>query len=844
MKKKILPLFLFLTLFFLNSAFANIPAPEDILGFKIGTARKLADMHQIVDYFKLLDGSSDRLVVREIGKTTEGNPFIVAIITSEANHEKLHLYQNCQQLLADPRKINDAQADSLIADGKTIVMINCSLHATEIGASQMSMQLAYDLLVSDDPVTREILDQVILLLVPMHNPDGIQIVVDWYKRHVGTKYEGCRMPWLYQKYVGHDNNRDWYMFTQKESRLTLKVHNAWHPQIVLDMHQMGSRGARLFVPPFVDPYEPNVDQILQQEVAVMGTFIASELTAQGKAGVMHSHNFDGWTPARAYHHYHGGIRILTECASVKIATPIEIDFDRLYDSVKEPSVKMPLPWKGGHWTFQDIIDYDYAAAKAALVNAARLRENWLRNFYRIHKKAVYRSDTPFAYLIPQNQRDLSAAVKMLEVLKLGDVEIHRAKSTFMAAGKEYETGTYIIFMAQPYGAFAKTLLENQVYPEFRDYPGGPLKRPYDVVAHTLPLLMGVERIQVDSLFEVATVKLEKVEKPKGKVAKSENGYGYIWSHNTNDDIIAMNRLIEKDYQIYWATESFQQKGKQYPTGTMIVKKEDGLSADLELITEYLWIHFEGLTESLETEVYEINKVKLGLYKPWTASMDEGWTRWVLEQYEIPFESVFNADIKNPDVFSNYDVIIIPDLRERSIINGISPESIPQQYAGGIGDEGVQNLKKFVQQGGTIITLNNAAAFAINQFELPIKDGTEDLKRSEFFVPGSILKAQVDSSHPIGYGYEEDVSLFFRRSPVFETDVAQSVVTYPDSNLLQSGWISGENYLVNRSALVESEYGKGKIILIGFPAQYRAQSHLTFRFLFNSIFYGKAEKKKL
>jgi len=353
-------------------SFAQIQSPEDYLGYKVGTAKKLANMHQIIDYFQQIDAASDRIVVEEVGKTTEGNPFIVAYITSVDNHQNLGQYRHYQQLLADPRKTSDEEAEKMIADGKAIVMINCSIHATEIGACQMSMQLAYDLATKEDLTTREILDNVILLLIPMHNPDGIQMVVDWYKKYLGTEYEGGRMPWLYHKYVGHDNNRDWYMFTQIESQLTIKVHNTWHPQVVVDMHQMGNRGARLFVPPYVDPYEPNVDPIIRQQVAMMGTFIATELTAQGKAGVIHSNRFDAWTPARAYHHYHGGIRILTECASARIATPINIKFKDLSNSVKQPSVKMPLPWKGGEWTLADIVDYDYFAAKAALTNAARL----------------------------------------------------------------------------------------------------------------------------------------------------------------------------------------------------------------------------------------------------------------------------------------------------------------------------------------------------------------------------------------------------------------------------------------------------------------------------------------
>ncbi|HEX9971929.1 MAG TPA: M14 metallopeptidase family protein, partial [bacterium] len=555
---------------------AQIPSPQSFLGFEIGEAKKLADMHQIIDYFNQLDAASDRIFVQEVGKTTEGNPFIVAYITSVENHQNLEKYRQYQQLLADPRKISIEEAEKMIAEGKAIVMINCSIHATEIGASQMSMKLAYDLATKNDPKTREILDNVILLLIPMHNPDGIQMVVDWYRKYLGTKYESSPMPWLYNTYTGHENNRDWYMFTQIESQLTIKVHNAWHPQIVVDMHQMGSRGARLFVPPYIDPYEPNVDPIIQQQVAMMGTFIAMELTAEGKAGVMHSQGFDAWTPGRAYHHYHGGIRILTEIARVRIASPISIKFEDLPNSVKSPSVSMPLPWKGGDWTLKDIIAYDYSAVKAALTNAARLRKNWLRNFYQIHKKAVNRTDPPFAFIIPSEQQDVPATIKMLQTLQMGLVEIHQAKMDFVVDGQNFPNGAYIIFLAQPYGSYAKALLEKQVYPEIRETPDGPLKMPYDVVAHTLPLLMGVKVVTIDQPFQVDAEKLDKIQKPAGSIADAGNVFGYACGHETNDDIIALNRLLKNNHHVYWAAESFESQGKIYPAGTMIVKNKDDL----------------------------------------------------------------------------------------------------------------------------------------------------------------------------------------------------------------------------------------------------------------------------
>ncbi|MGB2906484.1 MAG: M14 metallopeptidase family protein [Candidatus Aminicenantaceae bacterium] len=821
---------------------AQMPSPEDFLGFAPGADRKLADMDQIIEYFRKLDQGSGRVVVEEVGKTTLGNPFMVVFITSEANHRDLEKYSRIQQRLADPRGLSREEAERSIRDGRAVVMINCSIHATEVGASQMSMQLAYDLASRDDPDIRRILDNVILLLTPMHNPDGTKMVVDWYREHLGTEFEGSRMPWLYHKYVGHDNNRDWFMFTQVETQLTIKVHNTWHPHVIVDMHQMGSNGARLFVPPFVDPYEPNIDPILRQQVAMMGTFIATELTAQGKAGVMHSTGFDAWTPARAYHHYHGGIRILTEAASVRIATPITVTPDRLSADVKEESVRMPLPWKGGRWSLGDIVAYDYAAAMAALTNAAGLRENWVRNYSRIFVKAVNRTGPPYAYVIPNEQRDLATAIKMLNILKMGGVEVHQAEAEFTADGHTYPAGSYLVFMAQPFGGFAKTLLERQVYPEIRETPGGPLKTPYDVVGHTLPLLMGVDAVKVDKVFQADTRLLPSIPKPRGRVTPAEGGaYGYAWGHASNDDIVALNRLLKSGKTIHWSAGEFEAAGRTFPAGTMLVDHAHALLTELNGIVQDLHVNFTALPAEPGVPVYRINPPRLGVYLSWTASMDEGWTRFVLEQFEFPYQSVTNSQIRKGGLGNDFDVILFPDMTNSTIVNGLSAGSLPEKYTGGIGEVGVKNIRSFIQGGGALITLNSAADFALKSLNLGVEDVAAGKRRQEFFIPGSLLKVIPDTTHPIAFGYDRDTAVFFRRSPVFSASEGHSVLRYP-AHTLESGWVTGEELLFNRSALLDVPFGKGRVILIGFPAQYRSQSHGSFRFLFNAIFYGAATQE--
>lgn len=819
----------------------QIPSPKDHLGFEVGDAKKLADMHQILDYFHRLDAASDRIVVERLGETTEGNPFIVACITAINNHENLKTYQTYQQRLADPRSIDDDEAEKIIAKGKTVVMINCSIHATEIGASQMALKLAYDLAAKDDPNTQEILDNVILLFIPMHNPDGIQKVVDWYYRHLGTKYEGCGLPWLYHKYAGHDINRDWYMFTQIESQLTLKIFHAWHPQIVVDLHQMESHGARMFVPPYTDPFEPNVDPIIQQQVAMLGSFIASELTAEGKPGVIHSQYFDAWTPGRAYPHYHGGVRILTETASARIASPISIKFEQLSSVVRTSSVNMPFPWHGGDWTLKDIVEYDYSAAKAVLINAARLRENWLRNFYRIHKKAVNRTDPPFAFIVPLSQRDLAATIKMLQTLRLGQVEIHQASAEFIADGQKFPAGSFIIYLAQPYGGYAKALLEQQFYPEIKYPTTGQMEFPYDVVAHNLPLLMGVDVVPILKPFQVICKKLDPIPKPNGLIDLPEDLFGYIWSYQSNDDVILVNRLMKQDYQVYWTAVPLTTVDGEYPPGTLVVT---GTKAQLAAIPRFigdLAVHLTALEKRPRIQLYRLKPARLGIYQSWTANIDEGWTRWVLEQFEFSFQQVKDQNVRNGHLNRWLDVIIIPSLSDRSIVQGNSVETMPIEFCGGIGEQGVNHLRAFVQQGGTLIAMNRAADFAIRQFNLAIRNSVQDLDRSDFFVPGSILRVQVNNHHPIGYGFERQSAIFFWNSPVFEGKQGISVINYASDKLLLSGWLTGMQYLANRSALIDVPIGRGKIVLIGFPALFRGQAYRTFRFLFNAIFYATAEQ---
>jgi len=484
----------------------EVPTPASVFGFEIGTDRKLATWDQLTAYYEMVASGTDRVRVDTLGASTMGNPFIMLTITSAANQARLEHLREIQSKLADPRGISGPEElSSLLDEGRTVVLITHGIHATEVGGPQMAARLVYRLATAEDPETREILDNVILLDIPSLNPDGTQWVTTWYNRWVGTEYEAGPLPWLYQFYTGHDNNRDWYAFTQVETQLTVTgAHNVWHPQIVHDIHQMGSNGARIFFPPFVDPYEQNIDPALISGVNQLGSYMAAELLAKNMPGAVIHERYDGFTPARAYQHYHGGVRILSETASARIATPLTVTLDDLRSGrtgdMTVSTWNFPWPWGGGEWGLPDIVDYMETGAVALLKNAARNRRYWLENFYNINRRAVEGWDRwPQAWVIPADQDNPSGLAYVLRILTMGDVEVYRADESFTAGGRSFPAGSYVIPMSQPYASFAETMLEIQHYPDLRQYPGGPPIRPYDVTAHTLGLLMDVDYVAVDDL---------------------------------------------------------------------------------------------------------------------------------------------------------------------------------------------------------------------------------------------------------------------------------------------------------------------------------------------------------
>lgn len=741
----------------------GVPTPLQHFGFEMGQHRKLADWTQLTSYYEKIAQTSQRVTVDTLGTTTMGRPFVMLTVTSAENHARLDELHEIQLKLADPRRISgEAELRRLLDQGKTVVLITHGIHATEVGGSQMAARMIHRLATSDDEKVREILDNVILLDIPSLNPDGLQWVADWYNRYVGTEFEAAPLPWLYQFYVGHDNNRDWYAFTQDETVHTiLGAHNVWHPQIVHDIHQMGSNGARIFFPPYIDPWEPNIDPALTSAVNQLGSYMAAEVTAQGKAGAVINAQYDAFTPARAYQHYHAGARILSETASARIATPIDIPADRLgpgrnFDA-SQPSWNFPQPWPGGAWGLPDIVDYMEAGAMALLTNAARNRRFWLENFHDIGTRAVGKWDTwPEAWVIPSGQGNQAGVDYVLRILAMADVEVHQAGRAFTADGISFPAGSWVVPMRQPYASFAQTMLEVQHYPDLRQYPGGPPQRPYDVTAHTLPYLMDVEAVAVD---EAPRVPLSDPIAPPA------------FSFRLPD-------------------------------------------------------HLRGDDAS-----------RVAIYKSWQEPMEAGWTRWVFDTYGMKYDTLHDADIRKGRLADRYDVILLQAQSPRSISDGFAAGAVPPEFAGGLGAAGASALEDFVRDGGRLVAVEDATEFVTDLFGLGVTSAVEGLTNTEYYIPGSILRLELDPSSELSFGMEmESIAWYGTGSRAFQvSDPAIRVAArFGSPDPLLSGWVLGGDKVAGKPAILEADVGRGSVVLFGFQPNYRGQTVATFPLLFNAL----------
>ncbi len=858
-------------------AAADFPSPEQFAGHPIAEEGKLVRWDKIAEYLNLAGSASDRVTVREMGKSTLGNPFLLVFVSSARNLARLDEIQTQQKRLAYPYDLSEEEAARIADTGPAVLLITSNIHATEIGGSQMPLEFVHRLATEQGPWAENILNNVLLLLVPSFNPDGQIMVVDWYRKNYGTEYELSRMPWIYHPYTGHDNNRDAFTLTQVESRLVNDIlYRDWFPQVYLDQHQMGNREARIWVPPFANPINLNVDPLIWAENGELGFAMNTALQKAELPGVSYDSTYTSWWQGafmmQAW--WHNMVGLLTETASAAIATTITqeksklgvppsgapVGNDKFLDMLEEdpetplpaprdvmPRNNYPRPWLGGEWSLRDVVDYQLTSAYGLLEAVADRKASLIRNHAMLSRRAIEKGkdEAPRAFVIPAMQHDTSAVARLVNILGRMGVEVGRAEEEFEVEGRKFIEGDFVISMAQPYRAVVKDLLEKQSYPDPARMPAGAMRpSPYDVTAWTLPLQFAVETVSAKQRPEVRVARVEQTPPPAG----SYSGHGisrpaaFLILAGSTNNIVATNRLFKQGAKLHWLRDETADRA----AGALLVT---GTSAEtIQKLTNELGLRVEALSEAPKENLSPLSNPRVGLYQPWTASMDEGWTRWLLEHYEFPFTILHDGDIKEGRLREKLDVIILPaDRDKKQIVEGENRKWVRPEYKGGIGDEGARQIEQFAADGGTLIAVADSTEFVLETMPLPLKNSLKDVPRSEFNCPGSLLHMAVDTTHPVGYGMKPDAIASFDNGPVFElapsfsyTDV-RVIARYPSADVLASGWLHGERHLQDHIAAAEVRYKKGRVILFGFRPQFRTQPHNTLKLLFNALLYSRAEQ---
>jgi hypothetical protein len=863
------------------------PAPEATFGFKPGADYKLANYDRALEYFRTVAASSKYVRLVEAGRSSQGRPMIFVLVSSPRNLDQIDRYRQIAQRLAHPQGLTDETARQLAREGKPIVHIDGGLHATEVAGPQHTPQLAFELISkSDEPYYRAILDNTILMLWPTLNPDGQQIVADWYMSNVGTPYELSPLPRLYQEYVGHDNNRDAYMLNMIESRVVEQAWREWEPSIVYVHHQSSPFPTRIWLPPFSEPIGSDAPYLMSRQVNMIGMAIAKGLEERGQVGATHMGTaFDAWYPG--YIDYAPNFKNVpafwTETALFQYATPREYTIEDFPESFRDlrPQSLYPSPWRPGWWRLGDAVSYMVTASLSVLDYASKYRESLLYNRYAAGRDQIARGRTepPFAYFVPQDQRDPVAAVELLRRLAFGGVRVSQLTAPVTVGAETFPAGTWVVPTDQEFAAFARQLLNVQKYPDMRQYPGGPPMRPYDAAGWTLPLQMGVRvvaattpvteaaRASFKLLGPLPDPKLKPgaydsaavpdaapfdsvpglgfdsnpaaaaIVPPPGRVTGS--GPDLVVDPAQNNAFRAVNRAWKAGAQIERVAGTGA--GLRYAIRGLSEQAQNDLVSTLALVAE---------RRSAEGTL--VPRPRIGLVRPFGSSMDEGWTRWVLEQYGFDLVVLRPADFRSP-LAEKVDVVILTEDGRLPVEGaggrgrggapgaaggrGGSGRSVRPEYADTVSAADLERFEQFIRAGGTVVCLGSASTFAINQFKLPVRNVVANLRPEEFFLRGSIVEVTTDPTHPIMAGMPEKAAIFVDGGPVFERldGFAGSVLaSFQESGSpLLSGYLIGESHLHGKAAALDVHLDKGRVVLLGFRPQWRGQSFGTLKILFNA-----------
>jgi hypothetical protein len=901
----------------------KVTTPEQQFGHPIGADYVLPNYTKLTEYWQKLDRESDRMQLVEIGRTAEGRPQWMAIITAPENFKKLERYKTIARRLALAEDVSEAEARQLAAEGRAVVWIDGGLHATEVLGAQQLMELVYQMVSRTDAETLRFLRDVILLAVHA-NPDGHELVADWYMREPDPqKRSTSGIPRLYQKYIGHDNNRDFYMSAQPETtNMNRVLYREWFPQIVYNHHQTGPTGTVLFAPPFRDPFNYNLDPLVPLGIDLVGAAMHGRFAAEGKPGatMRRGANYSTWWNGglRTTVYFHNMIGLLTE--TIGNPTPMEIPF---VPQRQLPSGDLPYPIAPQKWHFRQSIEYSITANRAVLDVASRYRETLLFNIWRMGRNSIERGSRdswtpwpsrveavreaiakdqprqegtafnpvatvggfsataplkyfdllrdparrdPRGYIIPATQADFPTATKFVNALIKTGITVHRATRDFEVDGKRYPAGSYVVKTNQAFRPHVLDMFEPQDHPNDFQYPGGPPIPPYDSAGWTLAYQMGVEFDRILDGFDGPFERLSDiVAPPPGQVTDAAGAAGFVFSHRLNDAFIAVNRLLKNGDEVSWMAGETSAGGRSFGHGTMFVAARPTTLPVLEALAKQTGVSFHGVAARPSGPAIRLKPVRIGLWDRYGGSMPSGWIRWILEQFEFPYEVVYPQALDAGNLAARFDVLIFPDeaIPERDgapagVFGGAqpAPESIPPEFRPWLGRvtvaKTVPQLKAFVEAGGTLIAIGSSTSVA-RHFGLPLADalvertasGDRPLPRDKFYVPGSILRAAVDERHPLAWGLGREVDVFFDNSPVLRLQAdapmagVKVVAWYASASPLRSGWAWGQHYLKDGIAVAEAPLGRGRVFLYGPEITFRSQPHGTYKFLFNGIYYGPA-----
>ena len=829
------------------AATGAIPSPEEFFGHPMGADRQLARWDRLVEYYQLLGAASDRLIVEEVGQSTLGNPFLVIYASSPENLANLDQIQRMNDILSDPRGHTQAQIDDAIENGKVVFVQSYALHSTEVAASQSAAEIMYLIATRDDDEINLILEETVSILVPGMNPDGINIVTDWYDEWVGTEYEAVGLPELYHHYIGHDNNRDAFMQNTVESQYVAQImFRDWIPQAFIDHHQMGAYTARISLPPYAEPIRPDGDPLVWREMAWYGAHMAYKMDEYELEGAIGAAIYSGWghfgfhwiTP------FHNIAGMLTEAASARLATPLYVHPDQLGGSRQLPEYEeqttFPNPWMGGWWRVRDIVDRQIVATFSPLEIAAKNRAMVLRNAYNKASRQTRRGEEgeTKAFIIPAEQHDPLTMQKMVNKLYLQGITIERSAGQFEHEGRVYDAGSYVVSMAQPKRGVIRWLLGKTYYPDntySRDRDGNPI-RPYDMTTDNISEFMGVRVDPVESPVVASLTRVTREIDSSGTV--SEGAGGYVLDGRLNDAFEAVNKLFTTGASVSRASAN----GDGFRTGDFLV----GTGTDMALIREIAeetGVDFTPLSNTPTAGTYPITQQRIGLFqRHYGGNMDEGWTRWLLEDFEFAYSTIMDDEILRGDLHERWDVIVLPnDSRDMMVDGRDDPAAAPPAYRSGFGEAGVQALDAFVENGGMLVTFSEAGDFALEELDLPVRNAVDGVWGNEFWAPGATLRIDVDNTHPLAFGMpDRALAAFLAGGQVYETrSGAQSsdvhrLATYPQRDILESGWLLGEQAIAEKAAIAVVSRGEGTVLMLGFRTQHRAQTHGTYKFLFNAL----------